>query len=729
VPVVIGWATRAEQARSFRDPLEAPVRTFDELVITRIVSILVLGLFVGVFRVGDGTTTLVVVLLVLALVQPLVALIWPRRSTYVHAQGFLDIASFAAFALIAPRFYTLASIVLVAVVSVHAILATTRRYAVLAGVAVGTMALGGAIEQIPAWPQIVLIALVITLSHGIVGHRARAVTSVARDDLLFAITEAGGLAHLTEVGVGVVDVIGDVEQVTGWDRKTWMATDHQTLLHPDDVDEFWVDLEGLQEGLLFDRVGRFVRPDGSWIWVRDMARVVLHAGRFHLRGFWIDVSAEYDGLARVSAEASTDELTGLPNRRSLLSQLHLRQSSQAHRLVLIDLDRFKDVNDGFGHDAGDELLRIVAKRLVGCLGPDDVLARLGGDEFAVIIDGGGNVAAQVDRMAVEVSRPVEISGVVLTTTISAGIAFSADGDASASTMLRHADIAMYAAKRAGLSWREFDAEMELQSDRQATLRAGLADALASGELGLHFQPIVDITNDRVVALEGLARWDHPLFGMLTPAAFLDVALMAENSGRFTDAMIERAVDAVESFTDDEHPIRVAVNIPIGVIEDEDFAAWVERLCADRGIDPGRLVFEVAEADPHDSASMSVGIDRLNAVGVTVSIDDFGAGNATFERLRWRDVTQLKLDGSVVQRAVLDGRERTILQSIVTLADGLGYELVAEGVESQAQLDLLRSLGCRFAQGFHLGRPAPLPELLTQLGSEVERQPYPTSSDA
>jgi diguanylate cyclase (GGDEF)-like protein len=726
---VIERAKRAQQSRSFREPLETPVRTFDALVITRIVSILFLGLFVSMFRVGGGTPTLVGVLLLLAAIQPLIAVIWPRRSVYVHAQGFSDVASFAAFAIIAPRFYTLASIVLLAVMSVHAILATTRRYTALAATAVGTMALCGAIRQIDDWPQVVFIAVIVVVAHGILGHQARGVTSAARDDLLLAITEAGGLAHLTEVGVGVVDVIGDVEQVTGWDRETWIATDHRTLLHPDDVDEFWVDLEGLQEGLLFDRVGRFVRPDGSWIWVRDMARVVLHAGRFHLRGFWIDVSAEYDGLARVSAEASTDELTGLPNRRSLLSQLHLRQSSQAHRLVLIDLDRFKDVNDGFGHDAGDELLRIVAKRLVGCLGPDDVLARLGGDEFAVIIDGGGNVAAQVDRMAVEVSRPVEISGVVLTTTISAGIAFSADGDASASTMLRHADIAMYAAKRAGLSWREFDAEMELQSDRQATLRAGLADALASGELGLHFQPIVEITNDRVVAVEGLARWDHPLFGMLTPAAFLDVALMAENAGRFTHAMIERAVDAIERFTDGEHPIRVAVNIPIGVIEDEDFASWVERLCADRSIDPGRLVFEVAEADPHDSASMSVGIDRLNAVGVTVSIDDFGAGNATFERLRWRNVTQLKLDGSVVQRAVLDGRERTILQSIVTLADGLGYELVAEGVESQAQLDLLRSLGCRFAQGFHLGRPAPLPELLTQLGSEVERQPYPTSSDA
>lgn len=719
---MIDWVKRTDSARSFRDPLEAPVHKFDELVITRIVAILALALLVAVFRVGDGTVLLVGVLVLLAMVQPLVAVIWPRRTTYVQAQGFFDIASFAAFALVAPGFYTLASIVIVAVVSVHAILATTRKYVVLAVAVVGTMALCGAIQQIDDWLYIVLVALVVTVAHGIVGHRTRAVTSVAHDDLLLAITEGGGLAHLTEVGVGIVDVVGDVEAVTGWDRDTWIAADHRSLMHPDDVDQFWIQVEEVHEGVLFDRVGRYLRPDGSWIWIRDMSRVVLHAGRLHLRGFWIDVTTEYDGLARVSAEASTDQLTGLPNRRSLLGELHLRRQRAHHRLVLIDLNRFKEVNDGFGHDAGDELLRVVAGRLAGCIGPNDVLARLGGDEFAVIIDGNAeHVTSTVDRFAFEVSRPVEISGVSIATTISAGIASSSDGDASPSTMLRHADIAMYAAKRAGIAWREFDGQMEFDSDRRATLGAGLADALATGELGLHFQPIFDVVDDRIVGLEGLARWDHPIFGRLTPGSFLDVALMSESSGRFTQVMVEQAVEAIERLTDHGHPICVAVNIPIRVIEDDNFGEWVERVCTNRRFDPAQLVFEVAEADLHDSTSTACAIDRLTSTGVTISIDDFGAGNATFERLRWRNVAQLKLDGSVIQGSVDDVRELMILQSILTLAVGLGYELVAEGVESHQQLELLRSLGCRFAQGFHLGRPAPFDEVLEQV---VAGRPHP-----
>lgn len=714
---MIDWVKRTEETRSFRDPLEAPVRTFDELVITRIVSILVLGLVVAVLHEGDGTAMLVGVLLLLAVVQPLVAVIWPRRSEYVQAQGFSDIASFAAFAIIAPRFYTLASIVLVAVISVHAILATTRRYITLAVAAVGTMALCGAFREIDDWVQIVLVSAVVTMSHGIVGHQKRAVTSVAHDDLLLAITEGGGLAHLTELGVGIVDVIGDVEEATGWDRETWMVIDHRTLIHPDDLDEFWIDLEDLEDGLFFDRVCRYRRPDGRWIWVRDMSRVVLHGGRLHLRGFWIDVTAEYDGLERASAEAATDELTGLPNRRSLLNELHLRQQGRHHQLILMDLNRFKEVNDGFGHDAGDELLRIVASRLAGCIGTDGVLARLGGDEFAVVIEGSSeSVTSTVDRLAVELSRPIEISGVPLAVTISAGIASASDRDARPSTMLRHADIAMYAAKRAGVVWREFDDEMELDSDRRATLSAGLADALDTGELGLHFQPIVDIVDDRIVGLEGLARWDHPLFGRLTPGSFLDVALMSESSGRFTRAMVEQAVGAIESLTACGHPMRVAVNIPVAVIEDDDFNAWVERICAEGRIDRGLLVFEVAEAGLHDGTSMAHSIDRLSAAGVTLSIDDFGSGNATFERLRWRDVTQLKLDGSVVQGAVGDARERMILQSMLTLAADLGYELVAEGVESLEQLELLRTLGCRFVQGFHLAVPAPF----SQVRAQIER---------
>lgn len=704
----------ASEDRSVRNPLAARVGAFDDLIIARVVAILVLAVLLILFRSGSNAEVLSAVLVVVAVIQPMVAAIWSHRPVYMQAQWISDIAAFAAVVLLAADYYMVASMVLVGVTSVHAIHATTRRYVWGVAIAVSTMAVCGAIQQVASWPQTVAIAFVVAVGTGVLGYRTRTLVAEVQDDLLVAVTEAGGVVHLTEMDGRFADILGDASELVGWDSETWAKADHKALIHPDDLDDFWVDHATVEEGQFLDRVARFRRPDGRWTWIRDRSRVVLHAGRPHLRGFWTDVSAEYDDLERVLAEASTDELTGLANRRFLIAELGRRQGGPGHGLVLIDLNRFKDVNDTLGHDAGDELLRIVGDRLASCLRPGDVLARLGGDEFALVVDSSGDnvsVTSLTDGYAAAIEPPIEISGVAVTITISAGIASSADGDASASTMLRHADIAMYAAKRADVSWWQFDAEMGADSDRRATLTAGLAEALEIGELALHFQPIIDIIDGEVVGLEGLARWDHPLFGMLAPGSFLDVALMSQMSGRFTQVMIEQGVDAIRQLTDLGHPMRVAVNIPIRVLEDEAFSPWVRRVCDEKRIDPGLLVFEVAEVDLHDSTTMARAIDRLDAVGVIVSIDDFGAGNATFERLRWRHVAQLKLDRSVVEGAEAHVRERTILHSILTLAEELGYEVVAEGVESQAQLELLRELGCRFAQGFHLAVPAPFSEVL------------------
>jgi diguanylate cyclase (GGDEF)-like protein len=481
--------------------------------------------------------------------------------------------------------------------------------------------------------------------------------------------------------------------------------DHRDIVHPDDLENFW---QGgtLAPGALVDRTARMRTGDGRWIWLRDVSRVVMHDNRPHLRGFSIDVSAQQDGLNRVTTEASTDVLTGLRNRRALLVELDARKLTPRHHLVLIDLNRFKDVNDTLGHEAGDALLQVVADRLSRCLRPDDVLARLGGDEFAIVMDGMGDTSAvvsAVDRIALEVSRPVEIGGVNITTSISAGIVDARPGEADESTMLRRADIAMYSAKRLRQISATFDAELERTSMRRAELSKSLSDALANGDLTLHYQPIVDTVNGMIVGGEGLARWDHPDFGLLSPAAFLDVVLISDRSGEFTRRMVLEAIATVRLLADAGSTATIAVNLPIRTLEDVEFGRWFTTACETAGVCQSQLVFEITERDVHDTASITSAIDRLAGLGVTISVDDFGSGHATFERLRWRNVSQLKLDRDVLSGVTTDPREREVLRSILDLAARLDYDVVAEGVETEEQLALLRELGCPHAQGYLFSR--------------------------
>jgi EAL domain-containing protein (putative c-di-GMP-specific phosphodiesterase class I) len=313
------------------------------------------------------------------------------------------------------------------------------------------------------------------------------------------------------------------------------------------------------------------------------------------------------------------------------------------------------------------------------------------------------VVAAVDRVAFEVSRPVEIAGVNITTSISAGIVDARPGEADESIMLHRADIAMYAAKRLNRISAVFDADLERTSVRREQLSRDLSSALASGDLTLHYQPIVDTISGTIVGGEGLARWDHPVFGLLTPAAFLDVVLISDRSGDFTRCMVLDAIATVRTLADAGSAVTIAVNLPIRTLEDVEFGRWFTAACEASAVSPSQLVFEITEQDIHDTESITSAIDRLAELGVTISVDDFGAGHATFERLRWRNVAQLKLDRDLLVNVATDERGREVLRSILDLAARLGYDVVAEGVETDEQFALLRQLGCPHAQGYLFAR--------------------------
>lgn len=702
-------------AEPFDRAVERPVSPTDGLVVARFVAVLALAAYTYSFDDGSSSTTLAVLVALVALLQPILPMFGRNQAAYRHVQIISDLIAFFVFTVVAPAYFWLSLAVVASVLANYAVLTSMRKYVPVALLAVVIVAVAGSWAGVDRYERAVGIVAILVAGHGYMGFRTRQSMWEVRADVLHAVRAAGGFAHLSDLEAGrVIDVAGDVERVVGWDRESWMSMDHRDLVHPDDVDDFWIDLDQAVVGEEVDRIARLRRPDGSWVSIRDVSRIVMTGGHRCIRGFSIDVSDQQDGLARVTNEASTDLLTGLPNRRALLSELTVREHLSGHHLVLVDLNRFKDVNDTLGHDAGDDLLEVVAQRFTACLRPTDLLARLGGDEFAIIIDGGvdtTSVIAAVDRFGFEIGRPMEISGVMVTVSISAGIVRAEPGSSDPVTMLRHADISMYAAKRNGVVSVAFDDELERETDRRAALAASLGDAMNSDDLRLHFQPIVDVATGRVAGVEGLARWDHPDFGVLTPSTFLDVVLMSEQSGEFTRRMVLHGIAAAAELADGGLCIPVSVNLPVRVLEDPEFVQFVADSCREAKIDPNRLVFEIAERDIHDTVSITCAIDRMVGIGATISVDDFGAGHATFERLRWRNVDQLKLDGEAIRHAVERQRDRAILRSVLNLAAELGYTVVAEGVETVEQLDLLRTMGCPLVQGHHFAEAMPLDDVI------------------
>lgn len=693
--------------------VELPVSSRDPLVVARVIAILALAAFESALDNGTATTRVALFLVAVAAIQPALPILCRSQYSYRQAQMLTDVIGIAIVVAIAPQYFGLSCVMLAGIIGNNAAFASARGFVLSTGLALTAMLVVGEARDVEQYERDVAIIAIMAAGLGFLGHRARRSLSVARGDILDALGAAGGLVHLIELSTGYVDVVGDTTKVVGWSREELLSMDHREFIHPDDLAAYWLD-DSVTPGTLVDRTARMRTGDGRWIWIRDVSRVVIHEKRLHLRGFSIDVTDQQDGLRRLTTEASTDVLTGLQNRRALLVELDARKLTPHHHLVLIDLNRFKDVNDKFGHETGDALLRVVADRLASCLRPDDVLVRLGGDEFAIVLEGLRDMSAAVaavDRMAFEVSQPVEIAGVNVTTSISAGIVDARLGEADELIMLRRADIAMYTAKRLNRVSAVFDAELERTLTRRAELSKNFSDALARGDLTLHYQPIVDTISGAIVGGEGLARWEHPVFGLLTSDEFLDVVFSSDRSAEFTQRMVLDAIDTVRILAEAGSSIAISINLPIRTLEDVEFGAWFIAACDAAAVNPNQLVFEITERGINDDESITSAIDRLAGLGVTISVDDFGAGHATFKRLRWRNVAQLKLDRSLLFDVTTDAREREVLRSILDLATRLNYNVVAAGVETDEQLALLRQLGCPQAQGFLFARAMMRPKFI------------------
>jgi diguanylate cyclase (GGDEF)-like protein len=417
-------------------------------------------------------------------------------------------------------------------------------------------------------------------------------------------------------------------------------------------------------------------------------------------------------LAESRRQARTDELTGLPNRRSVYEALAVADRDLAAgrevAVLVIDLDRFKEINDSLGHVAGDELLRQVGPRLRAALRAEDLLARLGGDEFVVLtrdLDG-AEALALAHRLRAELQRPFRFGSMGLTVDASVGIAVGPAHSASAEELLQLADLAMYSAKGGRIGAAVFDDARDGEGRHRLETVEQLRAGIAAGELVLHYQPKLDLRTGAVDGVEALVRWAHPDRGLLAPDAFIH---LAESSGlmpQLTAAVLDQALAQCRAWADAGLELDVSVNVSPTDLVNENFPVEVAAALLRHRLPPTRLVLEVTESLlMADRERAVLVLERLREAGVGISIDDYGTGYSSLAYVASLPVTELKLDRTFVT-SMDSPRAAAVVTSTLQLARSLGLVLVAEGVEDVATIAALADLDCDVVQGYHVSRPLP-----------------------
>lgn len=495
------------------------------------------------------------------------------------------------------------------------------------------------------------------------------------------------------------------------------------LVHPEDAQIDSVQLAEMAAGTRtrHQREKRMRRADGSWVWVRMAASVVERNGLpAYVIGHVEDVTARRAAEAELARRALYDPLTGLANRALLLDHLEmavleLGRERAALAVFYLDLDRFKDVNDTLGHSAGDDVLRQVGMRLAGAVRPPDTAARLAGDEFVVAARVGDDVHAVriAERLHAALSAPMAVRNRQIVVRPSIGVTTTTSLRAGPEDLLREADLAMYQAKRRRRRpWALYDEALHRLALERLAVEDSLRAALEHDRLRLHYQPIVDLSDGRVVSAEALLRMEDASRGILPPDLFIDVAEDSDLIVPIGAWVLQEACRQLARWQKFRPDLHLAVNVSARqvsrlVVREQTLAA-----ASAAGVDPACLQLEITERVLVDAgADVIAELNQVTADGCGLAIDDFGTGYSSLSHLKQFPVRALKIDKSFVSGLGLRSEDSAIVEAVTGLAHTLDLTAVGEGVESDRQLAALRRLGCHRAQGFHLGRPVPAEEMV------------------
>ena len=531
------------------------------------------------------------------------------------------------------------------------------------------------------------------------------------------------------IGMALVSTQGRVLQANtamcallGCKIEQLVGEDFLDLVHVDDSETLarqWLALlnrDGSEPSVEL----RCHRPDG------ELVHVAMHSGHFSDRDASQpclilqaqDITARREAEARLEHIAYHDSLTQLANRirfGACLAQAIARcqqDKRQRFAVMYLDFDRFKLINDTLGHSAGDRFLTIVAQRIVRLVRPIDTVGRLGGDEFAVLVENPGDddaTLAMAERLQIALAEPYDLDGTEVNSSASIGITFSSVGYDSPGDVLRDADIAMYRAKAAGRARvAVFDASLRAQLAAQVNMERDLRRAIEQGQLSLAFQPIYQLGSGEVDSFEALVRWDHPELGPVPPATFVPIAEDSALIGALTDWVLSAACKWLGRFGR-LHPQvalqRLHVNVSGTDMCRNGFVQQVAQVLQHHGLEPQQLTLEITESTlMHRLDSALNAMAELRELGVGLSVDDFGTGYSSLSYLSTLPITSLKIDRSFVARLNDQARDTEVVRAVITLGQALGKTVIAEGIETPAQLAQLRALGCEHGQGYLLARP-------------------------
>ncbi|MBI2306397.1 MAG: EAL domain-containing protein [Rhodocyclales bacterium] len=537
---------------------------------------------------------------------------------------------------------------------------------------------------------------------------------------------------ITDAERRIITVNPAFTRVTGFSREEAVGQKPNFLSSGRQPPEFYaamweaIDRDGVWQGELWNR-----RKNGEVFpaWLTISAYRDVEGRIINYIGISSDISERHAAEARIRQLAYYDPLTRLPNRTLLQDRVDqvlalARREGTLASLLFIDLDHFKTINDSLGHFTGDQLLCEVAQRMTGCVRKIDTLARLGGDEFVVVcaetsIEGTASVARKILKA---VSQSFMTDGHLLTVTPSIGISlFPQDGE-DFETLLKHADTAMYRAKESGRNAYQFFArEMNEAALERLMLENSLRVALERHELVLHYQPQIDLGSGRIIGAEALIRWQHPQLGMISPARFVPIA---EASGLIVPigawVLKEACRQAAEWRAGGLPPISVAVNISSAQFRQKRFDEAIAGILQLTGLPAEHLELELTESIVMEDAEATVQtLRQLSAMGVQLAIDDFGTGYSSLSYLKRFPIDKLKIDQSFVRDIVTDADDWAIASTVISMGQSLRLQVIAEGVETAEQLDMLRRQGCHAVQGYHFSKPVPAADFAGLLA----RQPF------